>query len=410
MAPTGFQGLVNKWVKISRTSSHSQEWSKPQTKRNEEYSTKTAETSTIDSLISKNIEERRQIFRNEKKVYEQKPRPSLSRRSSSKKISSSNSYTDLLRRKNEDFRRECPAFELEVSIPMEKQIGDNFEYDDGADNLGVSVEQLFNPLTTTHTGEFHRKETVEDSTEKKATCENCCDIHEKVQDYVEFTKFLQTKDNIPCKTCNGALSTAIEAAKTLQEDHPFEISCSSKRNSTTSSSPVPILHNESNQHFDESLALMESSRRLFEFMNLHKERMAHLTREKVEWQENLDQKLDHFKDMCQSIRAELSNEKGNAMDMLFELEAQIGQLKSEQTKVSAPVGVYQNPHGSIARHTRMHKFDPGSPPENLHCDIHPYHHRKFSGCSTSSDVLSSISDSSHTASIQDDFMFSLDDD
>lgn len=404
MAPTGFQGLVNKWVKISRTSSHSQEWSKPEVncKRNEEFSTKTAETSTIDSLFS------------QKKVQEEKPlRPTLSRRSSSKKLTSSNSYTDLLRRKNEEFRRDCPAFELEVSIPIENQLGSSEYGDDAHDYSGVSVEQLFNPLTTTHVDSFLRKEKSVDSIE---TCKNCCDIHEKVQDYAEFTKFLQNKDNIPCdcEQCNDALATAIEAAKSLNQDQPLlEISCDSTKRNSRTSLPVPILHNDaSNQYVEESLALMESSRRLFEVMNLHKERMACLTKERNGWQENLDQKLSQFSVMCQSIRQEISSE-GNAMQMLQDLEAQIGQLKSEQAvKASAPVRVYQNVYDTVSRHTsHVHKFDPGSPPENLHCTNHyTHHHRKLSGCSTSSDALSSISDSSHTASVRDDFMFSLDDD
>jgi len=451
MAPTGFQGLVNKWVKISRTNRDPCDtvWSKPHhnsgDKKYEDNSTRTAETSTIDSSL---IFQHQHQPRNEQVVMgstttalNNNRLSSFGRRSSIKK---SNSYTDLLRRKNEEFRKECPVHELEVNVPPLHKPLDHID----DEYLGVSVEQLFNPLTATHGEDILKTDSV-------STCESCCAIHEKVLDYVEFTKFLQLskEDIIPCKKCNEAISAAIEAAKSLKtitDDDVVvesvlplnEISCDStfRRSSaaTSTTSPVPIenLNDRPSHHVEESIALMESSRRLFEFMDLHKKRMVQLTQEKNDWQENLDSKLSQFTAMCQSIRQEIASpeeepetnnhnqtNKSNAINMLVELEAQIGQLKSQQTmKHSSPVRVYQNPHGTVARHTSMLQSDcilhPGSPPENLegtfmnmHNYVHSHNkHRRHSGCSTSSDVVSSISSSSHSGSIQDDFMFSLDDD
>jgi len=456
MAPTGFQGLVNKWVKISSRGAnrdvYDTEWSKPyyrDSKRYEDYSTRTAETSTIDSSL---VFQNQQRNEPEQVVTADYNRPtSLGRKSSTKKLTKSNSYTDLLRRKKEEFLKDYPAQDLQLNIPSLQQQLDNTD-----EHVGVSIEQLFNPLTTTtHVEDILRKDSVVDakgySSEKlnalESTCESCGLIHEKVQDYIELTKFLQSNHSIlPSEKCNEVISVAtgeVESLKVENDDDvesglPLtEISCDSafmrKSATQSTSSPVPIQHEacQSSHYVEESIALMESSRRLFEFMNLHKKRMAQLNQERNDWQENLDSKLSQFTAMCQSIRQEIvstesetknQNKSNNALNMLAELEAQIGELKSEQNmNYSAPVRVYQNPHGDLARHASLLQNDkvllPGSPPENLNCtftNMHNYvnspNHRRPSDSSTLSDLISSISDSSHSASIQDDFMFSLDDD
>jgi len=444
MAPTGFQGLVNKWVKISKGTNRDS-YDKD-SKRYEDYSTRT-ETSTIDSSL---IFQKQQRNEQEQVVAAVYP-SSISRKSSNKKLTRSNSYTDLLRRKKEEFIKDCPGYELELNVPtLQQQLHNTDEH------VGVSLEQLFNPLkTTTDAEDILRKDSVvdvkEDPSEKlnvhESACESCCVIHKKVQDYIAFTKFLQSKDNIsPCEKCNEAISVAIRAAESfkvekddVESGFPMnEISCDSVfmcNSRTQSTSPVPIQHEALNgqpcRHVKESIALMESSRRLFEFMDLHKKRMAQLTQERNDWQENFDSKLSQFTTICQSIRHEIAStesetknqiKSSNAMNMLVELEAQIGELKTEQTmNYSAPIRVYQNPHGTVARHASMLQNNKtlrlGSPPENLNCtyaNMHNYanspNHRRPSDSSTLSDLISSISISSHSDSIQDDLMFSLDDD
>lgn len=354
------QGLVNKWVEISRGNTggrNSPDLIKLRQKKtpHTELSIKT-ETCTLDSSPTTGTWITRE-FKEEAKS---------SCRMLTRKLNTSNSYSDLLRRKS-DMMTKRQNHQPEITKAKELTRDENEDY------LAMSPQELFNPLapcdnlltpTISHGKELRQSEPGYNSFVKKQTaseeyayysasnqsdhdepvtfdaCDKCCESENNLEQYILLTDYFHSlsMNCATCKNCQDALQTALKVASTLEADQDHSATCTNSSTTRTSSGacsyPVPINSSlETDSTHLESIALVESSRKLLEFMNIHKKRIEQITREREEQQNSLSSKLSHLTSMCQEIRQEVShsnnaNGGSKVAAMLMHLEAEMNHLKS----------------------------------------------------------------------------------
>jgi len=464
--------MINKWAKIDKIHSEvvlapsdlkspsnvfgSQLRFHHQLKKVENNSFRTAdETLTFDSSLP--FQHKQKItkvdFSKVKKELVTKPLSYSSKISylGSRKLVTSNSSSDLVRKKRDGG----------MSIPQD------FEENKNSDDkcLGVSVEELFNPLAT-HSGQFcqvsrsieknnatHEKLSYEkrlelnNSYKPRSTvhspeecCDNCMEMNQKLQEFMQLTEYVKSRKDTTCEYCQKVITTTLGEVNSIQvEDdlhchhHISDIIFDSilRDNPTNSSLPVPIqsLHQDRNphNHVGESIALMESSQRLFDFKKLHKTRITQLTQDKESKQKRLYAKLSDFTSMCQIIRKEMCqtktgstgnaekvehSESKNTYHMLLQLEAEIELLKTQPftTCINEPqTSIFQGTEVITTRRDLLLESDviPSSKNHNDYINSNDDFNSDFLLYSAS-DVASCLSDS-ETSHISQGLMFSIDD-
>jgi len=441
MAPA-FQGIINKWVKINKYQSEldhhpsgeikassdlygSKAFGYPRRKHGEDYSIKTAdETATFDS--SPNSRYKPSIIKLESSKVATKSSSSFSTRKTSKKLSHSNSYTDLLRKKRAD------------AIPIEQEYEKEPEVYNYEQPLGVSVEELFNPLATHSTHLYYgdslkenaacnRRHSCSDNRMGADTldsckqhsalhrslegCRKCAEVKAKVQEMIHSSEYIRSRKDGACGICRKTVDDAVrELASISADDDPSCVpDVPAKTTSISSSVPIQICKPGPSPDYQvgDSIALIESSQRLFDFMNLHKTRINQLKQEQESKQKKLNAKLSEFSVMCQMIRNEMSKTRDesvskNAVSMILELEAEINTLQSQQISTNVPEGI----SCSIHEDTEIIDTEPMvETTSNIHY-IRNISHGNLT--SLESDVTSCLSetDASHTSQ---ELVFSLDD-
>lgn len=422
--PPAFQGIINKWVKINNknhsdamcTSSNlkvssdkygSKSFVYPNRKQGEDYTINTSdETATFDSslnyLCKPNIIKLES--NNNNKVQNTNKSSSYSSRIS-RKLSNSNSHTDNLRKKRAD------------SIPIAQDYEEEEKKDADGEYLGVSVEELFNPLAThprnfyqdrsslTNGASYHEEQFAldkhhNDSCKQSNALQdrgNCKKVNVKIQEFIKLKEFLESKKDTNCELCRKTIENALKELNSTSGDS----SCDTVSAIPASSSlPIQISKQEKSPDYQvgESIALMESSQRLLDFMNLHKTRINQLKHDNESKQKKLNAKLSEFSILCQMIRNEISETRDesvskNAHNMILQLEEEISKLKAEH------VGINDLEAQRSIIHQDAELYVSG-------CDIHNILHEKLN--SDESEVTSCLSDSDASHESQE-LVFSLDD-
>lgn len=452
MAPV-FQGIINKWVKINQHHSEASDLKYPsdvygsklldhrQLKKDGDNSIRTAdETATFDSSP---LQQRKQkIIKVESSTVTHKEHVTKTLQSNRrlsyqglKKLAISNSYSDLVRKKRDG------------AIPIPQDSEENKNADDEC--LGVSLEELFNPLATDSDRFYQEGCSVEicNATHEKLSYEkrlkldnshmptfilpspeegydNCMEMNQKLQELLHLTEYVNSRKDTTCEHCQKVITTTLKELNSIQVKNDLHCHPHFSEISVSLSLPVPIQSlrqdQNSHHHVEESIALMESSQRLSDFMNLHKTRITQLTQEKESKQRRLNTKLSDFTSMCQMIREEMSltqtstdnakerehSTSNNAHYMLLQLEREIELLKTQQIVSNEPrTSTFQGTELITTRHDLISEsfLIPSSKNHNSSDDINSEFQLYYA-----SDVGSCVSDA-ETSHTSHGLMFSLDD-
>merc|ERR1712151_1099936 len=243
-------------------------------------------------------------------------------------------------------------------------------------------------------------------------CGNCKEMNVQVQEFMQLKEYIESRKNTTCEVCRKKIENALKEINSTSEDSSCD---TSKAVPVGSSLPIQISKEDQSPDYQvgDSIALMESSRRLLDFMNLHKTRINQLKQEKESKQKKLNTKLSEFSTMCQMIRCEISQTRDefvskSAYNMILQLEEEIKSLQAQHVGINDP-----EPQGCII-HQGAELFVPGceSMAESMIEKSSKINYvRNISDDnlnSDESDVTSYLSDSD-TSHASHELVFSLDD-